>query len=80
MKKDLLSNIDKIHTTELGLKRIVNNLCFVDRDHVEFCKKIIADPNTIIMRNGKNFYCTNDSIQITVNASTYTIITAHKTK
>ena len=34
----------------------------------------------IIMRNGKNFYCTNDSIQITVNASTYTIITAHKTK
>ena len=80
MKTDLLNNIDKIHTTEIGLKRIQKNLCFVDKNHVDFCKKIIADEHTIIMKNGKNYYCTNDSIQITINASTYTIITVHKMK
>ena len=80
MKTDLLNNIDKIHTTELGLERIKKNLCFIENNHVEFCKKIVSDENTIIMRNGKNFYCTNDSIQITINASTYTIITVHKMK
>lgn len=80
MKSNLLNNLDKLHTTELGLKRIIKNLCFVDSNHLEFCKNIISDENTIIMRNGKNYYCTNDSIQITVNASTFTIITAHKMK
>ena len=80
MKTELLNNIDKVHTTDLGLKRLQNNLCFVEDNHVEFCKKIIADENTIIMKNGKNYYCTNDSIQITINASTFTIITVHKMK
>ncbi|MBQ6478764.1 MAG: DUF3781 domain-containing protein [Erysipelotrichaceae bacterium] len=33
-----------------------------------------------IYRDGKNFYCEYEDIRITVNASSYTIITAHRKK
>ena len=36
--------------------------------------------NAVIERKGKNYYVTVDGIIITVNASSYTIITAHKEK
>ncbi|MBQ5549642.1 MAG: DUF3781 domain-containing protein, partial [Bacteroidales bacterium] len=35
-------------------------------------------PSCTITRNGKNFYCDIDGIIITVNAHSFTIITAHK--
>lgn len=74
---DLLLNIDKVHTTELGKVRIKKNLNIDNVDVVEYCKNIIMDNNSIIYRNGKNWYCKNNLIIITINAYSYTIITVH---
>lgn len=77
-KQALLNNIDKIHTTELGIDRIKRNLKWdCEDDVVQYCKNKIIDQNCIIYQQGKNWYCELDNIKITVNAYSYTIITAH---
>jgi hypothetical protein len=76
----LMSNLDKIHTTELGKERIKKNFCIITDDVVGWCIKKIKDPDTIILRKGKNWYITVNNCIITVNAHSYTIITAHKVK
>jgi hypothetical protein len=79
-KAKLMSNLDKIHTTELGKERIKKNLCLFVDDVVEWCKINIQDKSAIIFRKGKNWYITVNNCVITVNAYSYTIITAHKVK
>ena len=80
MKNELISNIDKVHTTELGVVRIKKNLSLNTDDVVQWCKlKIVAD-NANIERQGKNWYVTVDDAIITVNAYSFTIITAHRRK
>lgn len=76
---ELLKNIDKIHTTELGIDRIKKNLN-IDEDVVLFCKNKILDKNSNIYKKGKNYYCSIDNILITINSYSYTLITAHKVK
>lgn len=76
-KQDLLSNIDKIHTTELGKKRISKNLNIKDNQSIKYCIDIIKNKNTIIYKQGKNYYCENNNIRITINSYNYSIITAH---
>ena len=76
---DLLLNIDKIHTTELGIKRIQRNLNITD-DVVNYCKNKIIDKKCHIYKQGKNWYCKIDNMIITINSSSYTIITAHINK
>lgn len=73
----LISNIDKIHTTEMGVHRIKKNLNLDTCDVVEYCKKKILDKNCNIYKQGKNWYCEIDHIKITINSYSYTIITAH---
>lgn len=73
----LIDNIDKIHTTEMGVDRIRRNLKLENVDVVEYCKDKIIDENCHIYRQGKNWYCEIDSVKITVNVYSYTIITAH---
>ena len=73
----LLDNIDRIHTTEMGIGRIQRNLKLDTVDVVEYCKNKILDKNCNIYRQGINWYCEVDNIKITVNAHSYTIITAH---
>lgn len=73
----LLSNIDKIHTTKLGINRIKNNLNLDTDDIVNFCKKILLNKNCIIYKQGKNWYCQLRNIKITINSYNYNIITAH---
>lgn len=73
----LLANIDKIHTTELGIKRIKNNLHLETYDVVSYCKDKVLKKGTLIYQKGKNWYCEIDSIRITINAYNYSIITAH---
>ena len=81
MNKDiLLSNIDKIHTTEMGIDRIKKNLKLDTKDVIEFCKNKILDKNCNIYKQGKNWYCEIDNIKITINSYSYTIITAHLMK
>lgn len=76
MKEELLSNIDKIHTTTLGMKRIEKNLKI--KDVIDYVKDKIKDENSNIYKKGKNWYIENNCVKITVNSKTYTIITAHK--
>lgn len=73
----LLTNIDKIHTTEMGIDRIKRNLKLNMGDVVVYCKEKMLDSNCNIYKRGKNWYCEIDNIRITVNAYSYTIITAH---
>lgn len=74
----LLSNPDKLHTTELGVVRIKRNLSLDTTDVVTWCKSKIVSPNAVITRNGKNWYVQTEGCVITINAHSYTIITAHK--
>lgn len=73
----LLNNIDKLHTTKMGIDRIKKNLN-IYTDVVEYCKNKILNENCVINKKGKNYYCKIDNIIITVNSYSYTIITAHK--
>ena len=74
---NLIDNINKIHTTKLGINRIKKNLN-IDEDVVDYCKNKILSNNCNIYIKGKNYYCEVDNIIITINSSSYTIITAHK--
>lgn len=77
---ELLINLDKLHTTELGVERIKRNLSLDTDDVVDWCKSKINSENAVIIRNGKNWYVNVDNYILTVNAYSYTIITAHKEK
>ena len=76
-KEILLKNIDKVHTTKMGVDRIKKNLDLDNIDVVEYCKNKVLDENCSIYKQGKNWYCEIDII-ITINSYSYTIITAHK--
>ena len=75
--KLLIDNIDKVHTTQMGMDRIKRNLKLNTADVVEYCKGLIMDRNCYIYQQGKNWYCEIDNIKITINSYSYTIITAH---
>ena len=72
-----MENINKIHTTQMGITRIKNNLELDTTDVVEWCKKKIKNAKSIIL-NIKNWYVDIGDSVITVNKHSYTIITAHK--
>ena len=76
----LFNNLDKVHTTEMGVDRIKRNIEVDVEDIVAYCIDKIKQENAVIERKGKNYYVSVDGIIITVNASSYTIITAHKEK
>lgn len=74
---ELLNKLDKLHTTELGAIRIRRNLSLDTEDVVLWCQTKIESDNAVITRKGKNWYVNVDGCIITVNAYSYTIITAH---
>lgn len=76
-ENSVLNNIDKIHTTTMGFGHIKKNLQLSTEDVVGWCKNKITDKKSLITRKGKNWYVTNDNYVITINAHSYTIITAH---
>ena len=73
----LLANLDKLHTTELGIIRIKKNLEIKTNNVAAWCKNKTKNADNII-RKGKNWYVYADGSIITINAHSYTIITAHK--
>lgn len=77
---DLLENIDKLHTTKMGVARIKRNLQIDPEDVVQGCRDRILGKGAEMERIGKNWYITVSRCKITVNAHSYTIITAHKLK
>lgn len=78
----LTAHLDRLHTTELGVGRIRKNLSLWETDDVvDWCRKQILARGSHIERTGKNWYITTAGrCRITVNAYSYTIITAHKLK
>ncbi|WP_347561832.1 DUF3781 domain-containing protein [Clostridium sp. E02] len=74
----LLNNIEKLHSTESGIQRIRKNLKLDVDDAVDWCVKKIIRTDALISREGKNWYVIVEGCRITVNATSYTIITAHK--
>ena len=80
MENELLENLGRLHTTELGVIRIKKNLSLNVENVIEWCKEKISLSNAEITRKGKNWYITIDNCIITVNAYSYTVITAHKVK
>jgi len=41
---ELLDNIEKIHSTEMGIERIKKNLNLKEMDVIAWCKKKVSDP------------------------------------
>lgn len=99
MTNELLRNLKKLHTTELGAVRIKRNLGLESDDVVAWCKNAILEAaknieneksgrsgensrksENEIFRKGKNWYIKTDGCTITVNAYSYTVITAHGEK
>ncbi|MBQ6344922.1 MAG: DUF3781 domain-containing protein [Methanobrevibacter sp.] len=76
-RKALLENVDKIHTTEMGVGRIQKNLG-IDDEPVGYCILKLKREDAVVTREGKNYYVTVDGCRITINAGSFTIITAHK--
>jgi len=74
---DLINNIGKIHTTELGIVRIRRNLELETKDVVNWCKQKIRQADNVY-KKGKNWYVSFENGIITINAHSYTIITAHR--
>lgn len=79
METNLIKNLDKIHTTELGTLRIKKNLSLDTPDLISWCKNKVQNAESID-RKGKNWYVVVDGCILTINAYSFTIITAHKKK
>jgi len=80
MQKDLTANLKKLQTTELGIQRIKKNLRLSDDvDVVAYSKDKIKTASAII-RQGKNWYVHSGDAIITINAHSFTRITAHAAK
>ena len=79
MNNELLANLDKLHTTTLGVERVRRNLGLDTVDVVAWCKQKTENADSII-RKGKNWYVYVDNAILTINANSFTIITAHNEK
>jgi len=62
----------------LGEKQIRRNAGLENLNVLDWCKSLIVDKDSTISRRGKNWYVEAGPFIITVNASSYTIITAHR--
>ena len=76
----LRAHLAELHTTPLGAERIRRNLGLGPdvQDPVAWCREKIGGEHAVISRAGKNWYAAAGGCIITVNAASYTIITAHK--
>ncbi|GLB29913.1 hypothetical protein LAD12857_18360 [Lacrimispora amygdalina] len=79
VETDLIKNIDKIHTTELGEQRIRKNLSLDTPDLIAWSKNRVENADSI-SRKGKNWYVNAAGCILTINAYSFTIITAHRKK
>lgn len=75
-KQVLLDNIAQIHTTSLGMLRIQKVID--SNDCISVIKSIINDRNSVVKKEGKNYYVYYESLIITINSFNYCIITAKK--
>ena len=74
---DLIKNLDQLHTTQMGVERIKRNLNLQTDDVAVWCTEAIEHADVMI-KQGKNWYVYRGGAVMTVNAHSYTVITAHK--
>lgn len=72
----LIKHLNDIHTKPMGYDRITRNLQ-LETDALEWCKNAVVNANNIQLLN-KNYYVYYCGAVITINAKSFTIITAHK--
>ena len=77
-KEELLKNIDRLHTTELGEMRIKRNLSIDVGDVILWCMNCIKEEDNRVTKRGKNWYVYVEGCVFTINTKSYTVITAHK--
>lgn len=76
----LIANLDRLHTTPQGAARIRRNLSLGEQEPVAWCRERVLDPAAVLERRGKNWYVRADGCEITVNATSLTLITARREK
>ena len=77
--RNIMDHSEQIHTTEMGAERIRRNLGLPDdADAAAWCRMKIQSPDASVEQRGKNWYIRTGGCEITVNASSCTIITAHR--
>ncbi len=62
------------------MKELKKNLALDKVDVVQICREMILNQHSVITKRGKNWYVNIDNCEITINANSFTIITAHKKK
>ncbi|MDR0741558.1 MAG: DUF3781 domain-containing protein [Rickettsiales bacterium] len=74
--------IDNLHTTTMGAQRVRRNMKLDSSlDVSRWAQRLIANaPRDAITRRGKNWYVIYNKNILTINARTYTLITAHNTE
>lgn len=77
---EFIGNLHRLHTTQMGTERIRQNLHLETDDVVQWCRAKVSQQDALIERAGKNWYVTVENCIITINAHSYTIITAHMLK
>ena len=77
-ERELSALLENLHTTTMGEERIRRNAAPDEDDVIAWCRERITAPDAVIERRGKNFYITSGGCTLTVNARSYTVITAHK--
>ena len=76
-KNELINNLDKLKTTLNGALRIRKNLGINTTNVVDWCKNQIRSKSSTVRKEGKNYYVQVNGYGITINSSSFTIITAH---
>lgn len=61
----------------MGIDRIKKNLGNAE-EPVSYCISKLETKESIVTKKGKNYYVETDDCIITINSSSFTIITAHK--
>ena len=79
-ERELSALLENLHTTIMGEERIRRNAAPDEDDVIAWCRERITAPDAVIERRGKNFYITSGGCTLTVNARSYTVITAHRSK
>ena len=74
---EFIRNLHRLHTTQMGMEHIRQNLHLDTDDVVQWCRAKISQRDALIEKAGKNWYVTVENYIVTINAHSYTIITAH---
>ena len=79
-EKALPVPVHALRTTPMGAERIRKNLSLGEQDAASWCREQLRRSDAVFVRKGKNWYVHGAGCVITINADSYTIITAHPKK